>query len=87
MYRGGAGNDEAKWWARFWGRVHAWGVMPRRWVTLEVPGLSGDLHQDLGRGALVIEIEGSLSRLFNKIFMFWIALTKPSKRIEKFFLP
>jgi hypothetical protein len=38
MYRGGAGNDEAKWWARFWGRVHAWGVMPRRWVTLEVPG-------------------------------------------------
>jgi len=33
----------------------------RRLVTLEVPGLSGDLHQDLGRGALVIEIEGSLS--------------------------
>lgn len=38
MYRGGAGNDDARWWARFWGRVHAWGVMPRRWVTLEVPG-------------------------------------------------
>jgi len=38
MYRGGAGNDEAKWWARFWGRVHRSGVMPRRWVTLEVPG-------------------------------------------------
>jgi hypothetical protein len=38
MYRGGAGNDEAKWWARFWGRIHTWGVMPRRWVTLEVPG-------------------------------------------------
>jgi deazaflavin-dependent oxidoreductase (nitroreductase family) len=38
MYKGGAGNDEAKWFARFWGRVHAWGVMPRRWVTLEVPG-------------------------------------------------
>lgn len=33
----------------------------RRLVTLEVPGLSGDLHQDLGRGALVIEIEGSLN--------------------------
>lgn len=33
----------------------------RRLVTLEVPGLSGDLHQDLGRGALVIEIEGSLA--------------------------
>jgi deazaflavin-dependent oxidoreductase (nitroreductase family) len=38
MYRGGAGNADAKWWARFWGRVHSWGVMPRRWVTLEVPG-------------------------------------------------
>ncbi|MCC6774190.1 MAG: hypothetical protein IT360_23595 [Gemmatimonadaceae bacterium] len=33
----------------------------RRLVTLEVPGLSGDLHQDLGRAALQIEIEGSLS--------------------------
>ena len=32
----------------------------RRLVTMPVPGLSGDLHQDLGRGALVIEIEGSL---------------------------
>lgn len=38
MYRGGAGNDEARWWARFWGRIHTVGVMPRRWVTLEVPG-------------------------------------------------
>jgi hypothetical protein len=33
----------------------------RRLVTIPVPGLSGDLHQDLGRGALVVEIEGSLS--------------------------
>jgi hypothetical protein len=33
----------------------------RRLVTFEVPGLSGDLHQDLGRGAMVIEIEGSLA--------------------------
>jgi deazaflavin-dependent oxidoreductase (nitroreductase family) len=38
MYRGGAGNADAKWWARFWARVHSCGVMPRRWVTLEVPG-------------------------------------------------
>lgn len=38
MYRGGVGNADAKWWAAFWGRVQSWGVMPRRWVTLEVPG-------------------------------------------------
>jgi hypothetical protein len=33
----------------------------RRLATLPVPGLSGDLHQDLGRGAIVIELSGSLS--------------------------
>lgn len=32
----------------------------RRIVQLPVPGLSGDLHQDLGRSALVVEITGSL---------------------------
>ena len=33
----------------------------RRLSVLPVPGLSGDLHQDLGRGALVVEITGSLT--------------------------
>lgn len=33
----------------------------RRLAVLPVPGLSGDLHQDLGRGALAVEITGSLS--------------------------
>lgn len=33
----------------------------RRLVVMPVPGLSGDLHQDLGRGALEVEIFGSLS--------------------------
>ena len=33
----------------------------RRLVPLPVPGLSGDLHQDLGRGAMAVEIVGSLS--------------------------
>ena len=33
----------------------------RRLSVLPVPGLSGDLHQDLGRGALAVEIVGSLS--------------------------
>jgi hypothetical protein len=33
----------------------------RRLAVLAVPGLSGDLHQDLGRGALAVEITGSLA--------------------------
>jgi hypothetical protein len=33
----------------------------RRLAPLSVPGLSGDLHQDLGRSALAVEISGSLS--------------------------
>lgn len=33
----------------------------RRLAVLPVPGLAGDLHQDLGRGALAIEIVGSLA--------------------------
>jgi hypothetical protein len=33
----------------------------RRLAVLPVPGLSGDLHQDLGRSAMVVEITGSLS--------------------------
>lgn len=32
----------------------------RRLVRLPVPGLSGDLHQDLGRSALIVELTGSL---------------------------
>jgi hypothetical protein len=32
----------------------------RRLAVLPVPGLSGDLHQDLGRGAIAVEIQGSL---------------------------
>jgi hypothetical protein len=32
----------------------------RRLAVLPVPGLSGDLHQDMGRGALAVEIFGSL---------------------------
>ena len=32
----------------------------RRLVRLPIPGLSGDLHQDMGRGAQVVELSGSL---------------------------
>ena len=44
MYDGGRANSDARWFARFWGRLFGAGVFPRRWVTLEVPGrISGDL--------------------------------------------
>jgi hypothetical protein len=33
----------------------------RRLAVLPVPGLSGDLHQDMGRGAVAVEIVGSLA--------------------------
>src|ERR1041385_5193961 len=40
-------------------RVASW--ENRRRAVLPSPGLSGDLQQDLGRAALVVQIEGSLS--------------------------
>src|SRR5262249_40393575 len=36
-------------------------VEARRLAVLAVPGLSGDLHQDLGRTAMGLEIVGSLN--------------------------
>lgn len=38
MYAGASGNATAKQYARFWGRLFAIGLFPRRWVTLEVAG-------------------------------------------------
>lgn len=38
MYAGGHGNDTAKRYARFWAKVFRLGLLPRRWVTLEVLG-------------------------------------------------
>jgi len=38
MYRGGRGDETARWFARLWGRAFAAGMLPRRWVTLEVAG-------------------------------------------------
>jgi F420H(2)-dependent quinone reductase len=40
MYAGGRGDTTARRFARFWGMVQGLGLMPRRWVTLEVPGRS-----------------------------------------------
>lgn len=38
MYAGQRGNATARRYARFWSSVFAAGVVPRRWVTLEVRG-------------------------------------------------
>jgi hypothetical protein len=38
MYSAGRGNATARRFARFWSTVFAAGVLPRRWVTLEVAG-------------------------------------------------
>ena len=38
MYVGGRGNATARRYARFWNMAFRLGVLPRRWVTLEVPG-------------------------------------------------
>ena len=38
-----------------------WSYEARRVGLLPVPGLSGDLQQDLGKGALTVEIQGSLT--------------------------
>lgn len=38
MYRGNRGNQVARRYARFWASVFGLGLLPRRWVTLEVTG-------------------------------------------------
>lgn len=38
MYAGGHGNATAKRFARFWNRALHLGLLPRRWVSLEVVG-------------------------------------------------
>jgi hypothetical protein len=38
MYAGGRAGRAARWFARVWGWAMGVGVVPRRWVVLEVPG-------------------------------------------------
>ena len=46
MYESGRGDAMARRMARFWARVHSLGLLPTRWVTLEVPGhRSGELRR------------------------------------------
>lgn len=40
MYRGGKANVTARRFSRLWATVFGWGLQPKRWVTLEVPGRS-----------------------------------------------
>ena len=44
MYSSGRGDDTARWYARNWARVFRTGLLPKRWVDLQVPGrVSGRL--------------------------------------------
>jgi F420H(2)-dependent quinone reductase len=43
MYTGSRADDTARRFSRFWSMVFGLGVLPRRWVTLEVPGRSSGL--------------------------------------------
>lgn len=38
MYSGGRGDKTARWYARLWRRLIRTGLLPRRWVVLQVPG-------------------------------------------------
>ena len=38
MYAGGRGDSTARRFAHFWSAIQGMGLMPRRWVTLEVRG-------------------------------------------------
>ena len=38
MYAGQRGNRTATRLSKLWARVYGWGLHPKRWVTLEVPG-------------------------------------------------
>ena len=43
MYAGGRGDTTARRFARFWAAIQGMGLMPRRWVTLEVRGRNSGL--------------------------------------------
>ncbi len=46
MYASGRGDATARRMSLFWARVHSMGILPKRWVTLEVPGhRSGELRR------------------------------------------
>ncbi len=46
MYAGGRGNDAARRFSASWSRVHALGLGPRRWASLEVVGRrSGEVRR------------------------------------------
>ncbi len=38
MYAAGRGDERARWYARNWSRIFRTGLLPKRWVSLEVPG-------------------------------------------------
>jgi len=64
MYEGHHGNATARRYARFWSLVFGLGLMPRRWVTLEVRGRVSGL---LTRFPLGMATKGSHSYLVSML--------------------
>lgn len=54
-YRTGKGNRRAKALAAMWARVYTWGLLPRRWVTLEVPGAKSGIPRRFPLGMTQVD--------------------------------
>jgi hypothetical protein len=57
MYSTGRGNAVARRFSRLWARVMKLGVLPRRWVVLEVPGRKSGVLRSFPLG--MADVEGS----------------------------
>jgi deazaflavin-dependent oxidoreductase (nitroreductase family) len=56
MYPGGRADTTARRLARLWARVFNLGLLPRRWVTLEVPGRRSGLPRQFPLG--MVDVDG-----------------------------
>lgn len=54
-YRTGKGNRRARVMAHMWARIYTWGILPRRWVTLEVAGAKSGLPRRFPLGMTTVD--------------------------------
>ncbi len=57
MYAGGHANGQARRYARFWAALFRSGLLPRRWVTLEVPGRNSGAPRSFPLGMATVNGE------------------------------
>jgi F420H(2)-dependent quinone reductase len=57
MYAGGRANGQARRYARFWAAVFRSGLLPRRWVTLEVVGRKSGVLRRFPLGMATVNAE------------------------------